>query len=115
MDNKYMNYMQEHLQNSLEYGQNLFTTAKSAGSEAMSKMSEHVANNIEQCKTFLNCKSFEDVVNWGEKAVKANVDHCINVGSEVYHKVCNEVTEANSDIAKKTVQCAANIKEKFNK
>ena len=114
MDNKYKDYVQEHLQNSLEYGENLFSTVKSAGSEVINKASEHMTNSLEQGKAFLKCKSFEDVIDWSEKAVKSNVDQYIKTSSEVYHKICDEVAKANSNMAKKAAQCAVNIKEKFN-
>lgn len=113
MDNKYTDYVKEHLQTGAEYSQNLITTAQTVGHEVAQKITDVMANNLTLGKSFLNCKSFEDIVNWGEQMVQANLEHFVETGGSIYSKTCNEVTKANAAVAKKVAQCAANIKNKF--
>jgi len=113
MDNKYMNFAQEHMKHATEYGQNLFSTAKATGSEISSKVTEALAANFELGKSFLNCKSFEDVVSWGEKTLQTNLDHCVKTGGEIYSKACVEMHKANGEVAKKFGECVAKVKNSF--
>ena len=114
MDNKYKAYVQEHLQTGAEYGQHLFSTAQIAGNEVAQKVTDILASNFELGKSFLSCKSFEDIINWGEKLVQFNLDNCAEAGNSVYSKACKEVNKANSAVAKKVGQCISNVKHKFN-
>ncbi len=112
-NNHYVEYVKEHAQHAAEYGKNLMSTAHKTGNEVTKKVTDICANNLALCKSFLGCTSFDDMVHWGEKFVKTNVDNCIEAASSVYSKVCKEVTEANSDVAKKVVKNITNIKNKL--
>ncbi len=114
MDNKYKEYVKEHFQTGVEYGQNLFSTTHAAGNEMAQKVTDMMASNLELGKSFLNCKSFEDMVNWGESLVQSNLDHCVKTGSSVYSKACSEVNKANSAVAKKVGECVSKMKHKFH-
>ena len=105
--------MKEHAQHAAEYTKNLMSTAHGSGSEITKKVTDACATNLALCKSFLNCTSFDDIVHWWEKFVKTNVDHCSETLSSIYSKACHEVTEANSDIAKKVSKNITNLKNKF--
>ncbi len=112
-DNHYVEAVKEHAQHAVEYSKNLMATAHTTGNEITKKVTDICATNLALCKSFLGCASFDDIVHWGEKFVKTNVDNCVETISTVYGKVCNEVTEANSDIAKKVVKNVTKLKNKF--
>lgn len=111
--NEYTECMKNHAQHAVEYGKNLLSSVHNNSNEITKKVTDICATNLAFCKSFLSCTSFEDMVHWGEKFVKTNVDNCVETMGSVYTKVCNEVTEANSDIAKKISKNITNLKNKF--
>ena len=110
---KFTNYTKEHFQTSIEYGQNLFSTIHAAGHEVSKKITDTCAANLALGKSFLNCNKFEDVVDWTEKMVKTNLDHCLSSLHSVYNQTCTEVNKAHCEMAKKIGKNFAKIKNKF--
>ncbi|MGB4191313.1 MAG: hypothetical protein WBJ81_02035 [Rickettsiales bacterium] len=113
--NHYVDYVKDHVNHAMEYGKNIVSTAHSANSELIKKVTDICAHNLSLGKSFLSCTNFDEIINWGEKFVKSNVDHLVESSSSIASKACSEITKANSEIAKKASKNFAEIKDKMNK
>ena len=112
-NNPYIDCVKGHFNHAVDYGKNLLSTAHTSHSEVTKKVTDICATNLALCKSFLSCTSFEDMVQWGEKFVKTNVDNCVETASSILSKSCSEITEANGDIAKKITKNITNLRNKF--
>ncbi len=110
---KYTNYAKEHFQTSVDYGKNLLSSVHAASHQVNKKITDACATNLALGKSFLTCNKFEDIVDWSEKMVKTNLDHCLSSLHSVYNQTCTEVNKANSEMAKKVSKNFAKIKNKF--
>lgn len=114
-NNPYTKHVQEHIQHSMEYGKNLMSTAHDVQSEITKKFTDVFAHNISLGKSFLDCKKVDHVVDWCHHFVNSNVNHAMDGATSIISKTCDQVSKANSEIAKKVGENFANIKDKFHK
>ncbi len=112
-NNQYIEYVKEHAEHAAEYTKNLISTAQSCSSEMVKKATDICAHNMALGKNFLNCSNFEDLVHWGEKFAKTNIEKSVEIAGSVFSKVCNDITEANGHVAKKISKNISNLKNKF--
>ncbi len=108
----YAEYVKEHAQHAAEYTKDLMSSAHTTHADLTKKVTDICATNLALGKSFLNCTHFDDIVGWGEKFVKTNLDHCVESASSIYSKACSEVTKANGEIAKKVSKNFVKMKNK---
>ena len=109
-DNKYAGYIKNNMQVNIEYNKNLLAAACAASHELTKKVTDICATNLTLGKSFLKCASFEDIINWGEKAIQSNLETYIQSAGSIYSKACSEVTKANSNVTKKINQNISSLK-----
>lgn len=110
--NKFAEYMKENLERGNEYAKSIADTMQSLGGEVSKKATEFIAEGFEHGKEFLGCKSFDDVINWGEKLVQKNIETIVHASSSICGKACEEINKVNSEVAKKFAHSMANMKDK---
>lgn len=112
--NRFVEYMKEGFERSSEYSKNVTETMQNLTKEASEKATSFMKESFDHSKEFLNCKTFDDVIDWGEKLVKKNIDALVDSSSSFYGKTCQEINRVNSEVSKKFASSMANMKKKFD-
>ena len=98
---KYFNFVKDHSGSFVDYGSNIYDAVNNSSNDFSVELNSISSKNIELSKEFLACKTLDNLIDWGEKAIDSNFENYLNISSLLFKTSFSSLMKINAATLKK--------------